>query len=181
VHPKRYSSEGIVLARRNFSEADRILIVYTKHFGKMALLAKGVRKPKSRKRGHIEIFSRVMFSSSRGKSLDLMTEVEVIDSHNDIRHDLRKVALAYYFMEVIGKISQEHEQNEGVYELILEYFDRLRSEKNLKKLRLEFISKLLVIVGFWPRGRLLVNHDKVLERVLERQLTSVRVGRKILS
>ena len=110
-----------------------------------------------------------------------MTEVELIDSYYDIRKDLNKVALAYYFMEVIVKISQEHEQNEGVYELILEYFDRLRSEKNLKRLRLEFISDLLVIVGFWPKEQTLLNHDKVLERVLERQITSVRVGRKILS
>jgi DNA repair protein RecO (recombination protein O) len=181
VYPKRYTSEGIVLARRNFSEADRILVVYTKHFGKLSLLAKGVRKPKSRKRGHIEIFSRIKFSSSRGKSLDLVTEVEVIDSYNDIRKELRRIALAYYFMEVIGKISQEYEQNEGVYQLILQYFNRLKSERNLKKLRLEFISELLIIVGFWPSDRILVNHDKVLEKILERQITSVRVGRKMLS
>src|SRR3990170_878312 len=100
-----YSSEGIVLARRNYGEADRILSVYTKNHGRVSLMAKGIRRPKSRKRGHLEIFSHVRFQAATGRGIDLMTEVEVIDDFKEIRRSLKKVSLAYYFCEVIGKIT----------------------------------------------------------------------------
>ena len=44
-------------------EADRILIIFSKKYGKITLLAKGIRKLGSRKRGHLEIFSKVKFCS----------------------------------------------------------------------------------------------------------------------
>ena len=56
--PRNYTSEGIVLARKRYSEADRILSIFSKTFGKNVYIAKGVRKPRSRKRGHLE--SRVI-------------------------------------------------------------------------------------------------------------------------
>jgi len=45
--------EGIILKRRNLGEADRILTVFTLHKGKLPVLAKGVRRPKSKKRGSL--------------------------------------------------------------------------------------------------------------------------------
>ena len=61
---RTYKTEGIILKRINFGEADRILTSYTKHFGKISLLAKGVRKITSRKGGNIELFNQtVLFSN----------------------------------------------------------------------------------------------------------------------
>lgn len=177
----KHSSEGIILARKSYSEADRILVIFTKHFGKVSLLAKGVRKPKSRKRGHLEIFSRVKFSYASGKSLDIMTEVEVIDAYPAIRKNLNKVALAYYFIEVTNKIVREEEINQALYNLLLEFFARLASEKKLRPLRAEFVRRLLVLLGFWPDGRPLLDYDNVLEKVLERKISSAQVGKKMLS
>src|SRR3990172_7987669 len=50
-----YRTEGVILFRRNFGEADRILTFYTRDLGKLYALATGVRRPKSRKGGHVEI------------------------------------------------------------------------------------------------------------------------------
>src|SRR3989344_8334314 len=94
---RTYSSDCIVLSRRNYGEADRILTVYSRHYGKLKLLAKGVRKPKSKKRGHIEVFSRLRFSASKGKGIDIITEAELIEPYDFLRRDLRKTSLAYYF------------------------------------------------------------------------------------
>lgn len=174
-----YSDEGIVLARRNFGEADRILSVYSKHHGKISLLAKGVRRPGSRKRGHVEIFTFVKFSATQGKNLDIVTEAEIIDSFSEVRKSLKKISLAYYFMEVIGRITHEGEPNYELFNLILENLQRLKDEKKLKKLRLDFVLKLLIILGFWPRGKPLLDPDLVLSEVIERKLSSVRVGKKM--
>jgi len=66
---KNYSSKGIVLAKRNFSETDRIIVLYTKNLGKISLIAKGVRKLKSRKRGSLEVFNLISFSAAKTRLL----------------------------------------------------------------------------------------------------------------
>lgn len=178
---KRYSSEGIVLARRSYSEADRILVVYTKNYGKISLLAKGIRKPKSRKRGSLEVFSHIKFSAARGKNLDIIEEAEIIDSFQSIRKNLKKVAVAYYFMEVVGRVTREDEKNEKLFTIILKYLQNLKTTKSLRKLRKKFIFQTLVLLGFWPKGKIMDNPDKILENIVEREINSIRVGKKLLT
>jgi len=177
--PRRYSSEAIVLGRRNFSEADRILTVYSKHYGKLTLIAKGVRKPKSRKRGYIEVFSHIKFSAARGKNMDIVTEVDLVDRFPAIRKSLNRASLAYYFMEVVGRLTQE-EKNYELFMHLLESLKRCGQTNKLKDLKSRFIYKTLVILGFWPKQKKLVNEDKVLEDVVERELNSKRIAQKVL-
>lgn len=175
-----YTSEGIILGRINFGEADRIISVFSKDKGRISLMAKGVRRPKSRKRGHIEIFSRVNFQAISGRGLDLMTEADIIDDYKIVRGSLKKVSLAYYFSEVIGKITHEGEGNLGVYELLVEALDKLKTAKLLKKLRLEFIQNLIVLLGYWPAKLAIPDPDLKLEEIMERQIYSKRVGKRVL-
>ena len=181
MRPKRYSSEGIVLARRRYSEADRILVVYSRNYGKISFMAKGVRKPKSRKRGSLEVFSHIKFSAARGRNLDIIEEAEIIDSFQTIRKSLKRVAVAYYLMEVVGRVTREDKKNENFFTLILKYLQNLKTTKSLRKLREEFIFQTLVLLGFWPKGRRMDNPDKILENVVEREINSIRVGKKLLS
>ncbi|HJY98105.1 MAG TPA: DNA repair protein RecO [Patescibacteria group bacterium] len=180
MKPRSYSSEGIVLARRNFGEADRILVIFTKNTGRLSLIAKGVRRPKSRKRGHIEVFNQVAFQASSGKGIDIMTEAEVIDDFSEIRKSLKKVSLAYYLAEVVGRITHDNEANSELYDLILETYEKLKTAKRLRILRLNFISDLLTLTGFWPKGRPIPDPDTKLEEVIERQIASERVGKRMI-
>lgn len=168
------------MGRRDFGEADRILIVYTKSFGKVSLLAKGVRRPKSRKRGHIEVFNFVRFQSTEGRGINLMTEAEVIDDFKEIRRSLKRISLAYYLMEVTGRITHEGEPNVELFNLILETLTMLKKATELRKLRLNFVNRALVILGFWPKDRVLPDPDEKLEEVIERQIYSERVGRRMI-
>jgi DNA repair protein RecO (recombination protein O) len=180
MKPHSYSSEGVVLGRKNYGEADRILSVYSKDHGRIALIAKGIRRPKSRKRGHLEVFSLVRFQATVGHGIDLMTEADIADDFKEIRKSLAKVSLAYYFMEVVGKITHESEKNEELFDLILGSLNKLKSETKLKEMRLDFVLKLLIIMGYWPHGQKLANPDEALEEVIERQIYSERVGRRML-
>ena len=177
---RSYVDEAIVLARRNFSEADRILSVFSKGHGRLSLLAKGVRRPSSRKRGHIEVFNRIKFQAVKGRGLDMMTEAEIIDSFESVRKDLRKVALAYYFMEVIGRTIHEEEKNLELYGLLQDYLEKLKEDGKLLSLRKNFVYQVLTILGFWPKGKDLPDPDSKLEEVTERQLNSARVGKKLV-
>lgn len=176
-----YSSEGIVLSRKNYGEADRILIVFSKNFGKLSLLAKGIRKIKSKKRGHLEIFSKIKFGAIKGNGMDIMTEAETINDFAGVRVNLNKITLAYYFSEVINKITHEDGNPSIVYSLLSKSLLELENETELKKLRLNFIYNLLTEMGYWPKGEKIVDADIVLDDVLERKINSVRVGKKMLS
>lgn len=175
-----YSGEGIILARRNFGEADRILVLYSKDLGKISLIAKGVRKPKSRKRGHIEVFNQVKFQAIKTSSVDIITEAETINSFDLIRTDLKKISVAYYFVEVIGKSAHEGEKNSDVYYLLVDYLNQLSSSSRVGTLRKSFLIKLLTLLGYWPLGVEMDNPDAVLEEVVERKINSARVGKKVL-
>jgi len=177
---KRYTSSGIVLVRRNYSEADRIIKIFTPDRGKVTLLAKGIRKLKSRKRGSLEVFSKIKFSASQTKTFDIITEVDAQDLYNEIRASLRRSSLAYYFVEVVEKITADSQRHELVYEYLVEFMERLKTSKSLKTLRMEFVYKILVCLGFWPSERKIENADSVLAAVLERNVNSVRVGKAVL-
>lgn len=175
-----YTSCGIVLGRKNYAEADRILSIYSKDCGKLFVIAKGVRKPSSRKRGHIEIFSLINFQAVKGKGLDIVTEVEIVDDFKEIRRDLSKVSLAYYFAEVVGKITHENEKNQRLFGLMIDYLDNLKHGFGLKEMRIKFVTDVLVLMGYWPQNKKIDNPDLVLEEVVERQISSIRVGKRML-
>jgi DNA repair protein RecO (recombination protein O) len=180
VNYKTYSSEGFVLSRKNYGEGDRILILFTKDFGKISVMAKGVRKLTSKKRGGIEMFSQIKFSAVKGKSLDILTEVQVINSLDNLKKDLRKISVAYYFCEVTSKVTREDERQIHVYELLEKYFNKLDTSRNIKVLRLSFVKDLLQATGFWPENTVMDDPDKVLEGIIERKINSSRIGKRML-
>src|SRR5260221_14392220 len=73
-----YTAESIVLKRRNVGEADRILTIFTKRFGKMRVIAKGVRRITSRRAGHIEVFSHVVLTLHAYKNMDIVSKAAAI-------------------------------------------------------------------------------------------------------
>lgn len=178
---KTYKAQGIVLARKDYSEADRILILYTKEFGKISLVAKGVRKPKSRKRGHLEVFSHIKFSAAKTKSLPIITEAETLNNFSPIRKNLKKISVAYFLLETIGRLTRDEEKNPQLFNLLLTTLKKLQSSNQTRILREDFIKQSLVILGFWPKSRPLYHPDEVLESITEKKINSARVAKKILS
>jgi len=179
MKPRQYSSEGIVLAKINYSEADRIVVIFSKDHGKLPFIAKSVRKIKSRKRGVLEVFNRITFSAIRGKGMDYIEEVEIVNSFPKIRQSLKKISLAYYFVEIAGRAIHEGEANLNLYEVIITYLEKLESTTRLKELKAAYLYEVLVVLGFWPRGKKLSNPEEYIESVLERRIFSERVGKRI--
>lgn len=178
---RSYTSEAIVLARKDLGEADKILVLFTKNHGKLSILAKGVKKPKSRKRGHLEVFSHIRFSASKGKNLDLVTEVETLNTFPKLRKSLERVSVGYFLVETVARLTQESEINEEIFSLLLTTLNGLEEARKLRTLREDFIFSSLVCLGFWNREKPLVNPDGFLQQIAERQINSIRVGKKLVS
>lgn len=181
MKPRAYSTQGVVLRRRDFSDADRIITIYSKDYGKLSLLAKSVKKPKSKKRGHLEVFNRVKFSGATGRGLDIITEVETLDSFQNIRNDLRRISVAYYLAEVVDRVTKEEEINKDYYGIFVLYLEKIKTSSSLRELRLSFVRDTLILLGFWPQAKPMENPDSELEKVIEREVSSARIGKKILT
>lgn len=178
---KNYKSEAIVIGKKEIGEADKIYIVFSKNHGKIRLLARGVRLAKSRKRGSLEVFNKVQLEISRGKGIDVVNEVEVLRENYNWKKNLRRLAVAYNLVEVVDRVTLEDVEQKEVYTLLSNSLLRLEEEKDLKGLRSYFTKSILTLLGFWPRDKELVNPDSVLEDVVERKLSTIRVGKRILS
>ena len=121
-----YKVEAIVLARKNSGEADRILTIFTKQYGKLRSLAKGIRRLTSRRAPHAEIFSRVTMMLRHSKTnLDLVGEIEALGNYQNLRKDLHKVSTAYYICELVDRLLPEKQEHRDVYELLKNNLDKL--------------------------------------------------------
>ncbi len=143
--------DAVVLRHKEWGEADRIITLYTHQKGKLRAIAKGVRKLTSRKSGHLEPFTRAELQLARGRDFWIVTQAETITVNSEIHTDLAAVGFASYVCELIDRFSLEDEQNERLYELLLETLMRI-GQKNERLLAIRYFElHLLEILGYKPR------------------------------
>jgi len=175
-----YTAEGIILTRRTVGEADRILTIFTKHYGKVRVIARGVRKVSSKRGPYIEVFNRVIATLHKGTGMDTLTDISPIASYEAIRKDLRRVGAAYYLCELVEGLLPEAQSNEDVFVLLCDAFAALSTVKKerIEVLRERFAAALLSTLGYLERGRRppTGSLDTYVEQLLERHLKTVRLA-----
>lgn len=141
------SCEGIILKRRNFGEADRMLTVLTDRLGKISIVAKGVRRITSRRAGNVELLNRVKLHLFKGKGFTLQ-EAESLDTFSQIKDNLTLATTAFHILELIDRLTVEEQKNQEVYQLTVEVLKQL--EQNPRQIFVRaFEVKLLSLTGFW--------------------------------
>jgi DNA repair protein RecO (recombination protein O) len=176
-----YRTEGVILKRVNFGEADKLLTLFSKHFGKVRLLAKGIRKTQSRKGGNLELFNWVKIYVAKGRNLDIITEVELIDPFKSWRKSLERVALAYHLVELVDRLTAEEAKSRRVFELLTGSLEKLAGEQDLERLRTDFEVQLLEELGFWPQGKSAkeVDLQAYIEKLIEKRLNSKQIFKEL--
>ena len=142
-----FKTEGIILKRRNFGEADRILTVFTLSKGKISIVAKGVRRISSRRAGNVELLNRVVLYLHQTKGMPILTEAESLETYQRIKSDLTLSTYAYHLIELVDKLTAENQENRILYEHLLEVLKRL--SKNPRQIFIRaFEAKILSNLGF---------------------------------
>ncbi len=99
---------GIVLARTDFQEADRILTLLTPDHGKLRAIAKGVRRPRSKLAGGIELLSVSNFTYLPGRGdLGTLISTRLITHFGNIVQDIQRTMLAYEFLKRVNRITED--------------------------------------------------------------------------
>ena len=156
-----------MLKRRDFGEADRILTVFTPEHGKLTLLAKGVRKTKSRKAGHVELFTDSLFLIAKGRTWDLVSQAEMIDSFRALHENLLRTGYAYTVSEIIDGFTQERDSHPPMFVLLKETLSRLAAsnEAQLPLVARYFDLHMLGLAGYQPQLFRCVECHELLEPV----------------
>jgi DNA repair protein RecO (recombination protein O) len=147
---RTYQTEAVVLRRRNWGEADRILTLFTPQRGKIRVRAAGVRKPGSRKAGHLELFHRATVFLARGRDFDIVTQAETVESFSRLRDDLVRSAGASYAAELLDRLAPEESENPDAYRLIVRTLEALCGEGNSALVLRCYDLKLLEAMGYRP-------------------------------
>ncbi len=182
---KFYKAEAIILRRKNTGEADRILTAFTKEYGKLRLLAKGVRRITSRRGPHLEIFSRSVILIHRGKIMDSVGEAAAIDTFENLRRDVRRVSLGYFFCELVDTMTAEKQEHADIFALLTRSFAKLNDKhiSSIYQLSRQFSLELLWGLGFLPQTKTLGGPDlaSFIENVSEKHLKSPHFARIVAS
>ncbi len=143
--------KAIVLSRRDFKEYDQIISVYTKEWGKLEVLARGIKKITSKNTAQVEPFSVVDIVVAKGKELDVLTTVQGIEYFSFIRKDFSKSMMAGYVVGVLDRILQVGEKDERLFLLLLEWLEFVGRVKNVLPVLIDgFIVSLFGCFGFCP-------------------------------
>lgn len=146
-----YRCEAIVLRRHDVSEADRILTLYTPDRGKLAAIAKGVRRISSRKSGHVELFTHVAVLLAAGRNLEVLTQAETIEPFHGIREDLIRMTYAYHVAELTDRLTVDASPLPAAFWLLRDTL-RAVAEADDPALAARFFEiRLLGLLGFRPQ------------------------------
>jgi len=141
-----------VLRHTDWGEADRLLWLLTREIGKVRAVAKGVRKIRSRKAGHLEPFTRVALQLARGRDWFIVTQAETVDAYLPLRGDLERIGRASYVAELADRFTYEEGEASPLYRLLVDTLARLAEEKDDPQLVLRYYEvRLLDLVGFRPQ------------------------------
>lgn len=148
---RTFRTEAIVLSRSDFGEADRLLTLFSPDYGKIRAIAKGARKPQSRKTGHVELFMRSRFLIAEGRDLGIVTQAEMIDGYPALRDDLVRTTYASYFGELLDRFTADEDPHRDIYELLAGTLAALTTADDVLLLARYYELRLLSLTGFQPR------------------------------
>ncbi len=168
---RSFKLEGIVIKRKNIGEADRIITVFSKTYGKLQIKAKGVRKISSRRSGHIELLNHGIFSLHKTKNMPILTEAVSIENFSSLKKDLKRVGSAFHICELVDGLCAENQASYGVFELLNTTLKKLSSADKLSNVIYEFEVEILKLLGFYRHvGNVKINTKVLIEEILERKL-----------
>lgn len=144
--PNDIRTKAIVLRRTKYGETDRILNLLTPE-GQFSVLAKGVRKEKSRLAGGIEMFcvSDVVIHQGRG-DLGMLTSAKMLTFYQNLLTDFSSLELASQILKQVNKVSNQVDSPE-LFSLVEQCFSGLHKGLNHQLVEAWFLFNLARIGG----------------------------------
>lgn len=146
---KMKKTEAIVLSVRNWGEADRIVTLFSKEYGKTEAVAYGARKPRSALAASVQLFTQAEMTLAEGKRIDTLKQCHIVRSFRALREDLTRVAYGSFLTEVCEVLTMDGERDEALYERMLLLLELIET-RNPRIASLAGAFQLMKHGGFGP-------------------------------
>jgi len=148
-------TEAIVLKSMKFGDTSKIATLYTRDHGKIKVIAKGIRKPKSRLAGALQTLShiQIVFYKKRTSEIYLLSQSETIKSYHSLYKDLSRYIFASAALELLDRLITGEESNPQVFELTKATLSFMEScpKRSLEKSFCFYVLRLAHLLGYKPK------------------------------
>lgn len=173
---KSFNDEGIVLKRRNYQEADRIVDIYTQNHGKITVQARGVRKITSRRASSLEPATQAKSGFVRGKAFHILTQTQIINSFALARKNLKRLTQIHQILEIVDRLTPDEQPNPQVYQHLLNTLNLLQTNGSKKTQIIQNIKLILQDLGFGvPQDQSETALKAHIEEIIQRPLVSKKM------
>ena len=145
-------TEAFLIRTYPLSESSMICVFYTKDFGKVRAVARGVRNTKSKFRGQLDLLNRgeLIYNEKANRELQSVREFDLIDNFDRIKANFNLFTYACYFSELVDAMESDGADNPDVFLLLTHTFRSLQKMTDLRLFARAFELQLLQISGYAP-------------------------------
>lgn len=162
---REIKTPAFVIRRARLKDADRVITLFTQEMGKVAAVAKGVRKSSSKLAGHLEILNYTNLTMARGKGMHTIIGSQTINPYLGIRESLERTSYALYFSELVYLFTAEEQANTQIFDLLTESLAEADKTEDLELLSRYFEIRLLKALGYQPQLHTCINCNSELRAV----------------
>jgi len=159
-----FKSLAVVLKSENWRETSKILTLFSQRFGKIKVIAKGARDPKSRLAGNLELFSQIsiVFYKKENTDLHLLSQVDLMQPLPKIQNDLKRFSYASAVAELLNKLTESEEVHPGLFSLSWETLQNLEDAPvdKLDNYLWSYALKLASALGYRPKLQACIECNK---------------------
>jgi DNA repair protein RecO (recombination protein O) len=165
------STEAFVLRTYKLAEQDKIVVLFTKNFGKIRVVAKGARKLKNRFGASLEILTRIriLFHEKSNRELQVLDKAELLFSPIEKQPSLRSSYYLFYFAELIHDFYPDHEKNLNAFRILMNIEHALLNHQNLDFLARYIELQLLHSQGILSSVAFCSGCNRKFDSLLERR------------
>jgi len=143
--------EGIVIRTTDYGETNKIITIFSRELGKIGVVARGAKKPKSRLAAISQPFTHGYFLIQIGSGLGTVQQGEILSTMRDLREDLIVTAYASFVIELTDKATEDKQPNAFLFELLYQTLHYLDEGVDPEILALIYQTKMLPVLGLYPQ------------------------------
>ena len=165
-----FKVEGFILNTTDFGDANRVVTIYTKNFGKIEVNAYGCRRAKNFLSGVIQMFNKICAEIKKGSQVDSIHDADILEFYPNLTADIEKLTYASIFFEIVNKMILPKIADVRIYNL-LENFLPVINKKNPQIAALIAIAQFMEFTGFQLNFKNCVRCGKIIEDFASLNLT----------
>ena len=143
-----YKAEGIILQTNDFGDANRVVTLFTKEFGKLEVNAYGCRRVKSPLAGATQLFNHIKVEISPGTKVDTIREADILYYRKNLTADLDRLTYTSIFFETVNRMTLPKNFEPNIFHLLAKSLPVLDT-RNPQIAALIGICQFIQLSGFW--------------------------------